>query len=371
MDDDRSSTLELAVFHPVGMKWAMSRSDAMSAAEKRHQPDHGSLGARGLSEENVALRIAWEMRRRGWSQERMAQELTNAGCPTHQSAISKIVNPKPDGSRRAISVDEAITLARVFGIALEELPLPLDDAEGRDLHDLTRTVTHEGRNAKDQYAHFLLAWARLRHRFGREKSRTAYEGFLAQRKVDAATAGQAISFWMDADSWREATVGYDTLQRILRAMGEGRDLTPPGEDSRWRHSVVADLVRLRELFATKIPGAPVRVVPDLIYHVAEVLVRAGMHEAAIGVIDAYDRGTAHPTDAVVEEIDRRLQQISDREPEDRLDHLENLAARIALHERGRDPRQPLQERAAELGVSIEDYQEARKVAGMHRETGMR
>ncbi|MEV4840997.1 helix-turn-helix transcriptional regulator [Nonomuraea sp. NPDC049486] len=344
----------------------------MSAAERRSDPDQtNQTGTRSLSEENVALRIAWEMRRRGWSQERMAQELTNAGCPTHQSAISKIVNPKPDGSRRAISVDEAIALARVFGIALEELPLPMDDAEGRDLHDLSRTVTHEGRNATEQHAHFLLAWARLRHRLAQEDSRTAYEGFLAQRRVDPDTAEQAIAFWQDADSWREATAGYETLHRILQAMGDGRDLTPPAQESRRRHSVVADLVRLRDLFATKIPSTPVRVVPDLIYHAAETLVRAGMQETAIGVIDAYDRGTAHPTDAVVGEIDRRLRQIGARESEDRLEYLESLAARIVLHHRGSQARQPPEDLASELEVSIKDYQEARKIAGMHRDTGMR
>src|SRR5688572_2896586 len=46
--------------------------------------------APSLSEENMAARVAWEMRRRGWSQERLAREMAEAGCPLHQSAISKI-----------------------------------------------------------------------------------------------------------------------------------------------------------------------------------------------------------------------------------------------------------------------------------------
>lgn len=322
-----------------------------------------------MSEENVALRIAWEMRRRGWSQERMAQELTNAGCPTHQSAISKIINPRPDGSRRAITVDEAIALARVFDIPLEELPLPLDDAEGRDLHDLTHTVIREGRNAAEQYAHFLLAWARLRHRLTQEEGRTAYEGFLTQRRIDAATAEGAIASWRDADSWHQATAGYQELHRTVRAMGDGRDLTPPGPGR--RHSIVADLVRLRDLFATKIPNTPVRVVPDLIFHAADLLVRTGMQEAAAPVIDAYQRDTTHSADTVIEEIDRRLRQIAEREPEDRTEHLESLAARIALHQQDSEPGRPPQDLADELEVSSEDYQEAKKIAGMDRDTGMR
>ncbi|MFC7109224.1 helix-turn-helix domain-containing protein [Nonomuraea rubra] len=100
----------------------MGDDRSTSSEQPELSPHHREHDVRHYSEDNVALRLAWEMRRRGWSQERMAQELTNAGCPTHQSAISKIINPKTDGNRRTISVDEAIAMARVFGIPLEELP---------------------------------------------------------------------------------------------------------------------------------------------------------------------------------------------------------------------------------------------------------
>jgi hypothetical protein len=48
---------------------------------------------------------------------------------------------------------------------------------------------------------------------------------------------------------------------------------------------------------------------------------------------------AHSTDAVVTEIDRRLQQIADRESKDRLDYLDSLAARIGLRRRGVEPKE--------------------------------
>ncbi|MFC5832782.1 helix-turn-helix domain-containing protein [Nonomuraea insulae] len=316
------------------------------SSEASHTHDHDF---HNLSENNVALRVAWEMRRRGWSQERMAQELTNVGCPTHQSAISKIINAKVDGSRRTISVDEAIAMARVFGVPLAELPLPPESGEGRDLHDLTRAVTHEGRIAKDQYAQFLLVWARLRHRLSEEDSRTAFTGFLSARKVDTDEADQAVTVWLDTSSWHHASAGYDKLKQTLEVMGTGRDLTPPSDDVRQRHSVVSDLLRLRELFAGKIPRSPTQVVPDIIRHFADVLVRAGILEVAVPVINSYALGFSHPTNDVVAEIDRRLQDIADREPHDRLDYLESLAARIGLRRKDNDSHESVVELAHSTG----------------------
>ncbi|MDP4511175.1 helix-turn-helix domain-containing protein [Nonomuraea turcica] len=340
-------------------------------SDKRTADERADRDPRRLSEENVALRLAWEMRRRGWSQDRMAQELTNAGCPTHQSAISKIVNSKPDGSRRAISVDEAIAMAQVFGIPLEELPLPSEGAEGRDLYNLSRTVTQEGRDAREQYARFILAWARLRHRLSQQDNQAAYKEFLSTRRVDADRSNKAIEAWLAADPWRDVTAAYDVLERSLQTMGSGRDLTPPTQDLRWRHSIVADLLRLRDLFDRRIPASQVRAVPELALDFADVLVRAGMIEVAIPVIDSYERGEPHSTDGVVAEIDKRLQQIIDREPQDRLDYLESLAARIGLHWKGRETRQEQEELAAQLGATPEDYAEAKKIGGIYREIGLR
>ncbi|MFD1547146.1 helix-turn-helix domain-containing protein [Nonomuraea guangzhouensis] len=344
-------------------------SDKRGAGERVDPGD--DRDPRRLSEENIALRLAWEMRRRGWSQDRMAQELTNAGCPTHQSAISKIVNSKPDGSRRAISVDEAIAMAQVFGIPLEELPLPSEGAEGRDLHDLSRTVTQEGRDAREQYARFILAWARLRHRLSQQENQAAYKEFLSTRRVAADRTSEAIETWLAADSWRDAAVTYDVLERTLQTMGNGRDLTPPTQDRRWRHSIVADLLRLRDLFGRTIPGSQVRAVPELVQDSAEVLVRAGMLDAAILIIDSYERGEAHSTDDVVAEIDTRLQQIIDRKPQDRLDYLESLAARIGLRWKGGETKQEQEELAAQLGATSEDYVDAKKVGGIYRDTRLR
>ncbi|TDB97650.1 hypothetical protein E1267_39645 [Nonomuraea longispora] len=107
---------------------------------------------------------------------------------------------------------------------------------------------------------------------------------------------------------------------------------------------MADLLRLRELFARKIPSSYVRTVPELIQDFAEVLIRTGMFEVAVPVIDSYEQGEECSTGDVVAEIDRRLQQIIDREPRDRLDYLESLAARIGLRWRGNESKQQQSDR---------------------------
>jgi len=88
------------------------------------------------SEDYLAARMARERQRCGWSQERLAKEMTKAGCPTSQSSISKIERPV-GGRRRDITADEAIALSRVFRIPLGELLLP-DTADGALLVDFAR-----------------------------------------------------------------------------------------------------------------------------------------------------------------------------------------------------------------------------------------
>ncbi|MGP4104398.1 helix-turn-helix domain-containing protein [Nonomuraea sp. KM90] len=331
--------------------------------------DRQNRSLRSFSEENVALRLAWEMRRRGWSQDRLAQELTNAGQAMPQSAISKIVNSMPDGRRRTISVDEAIAMARVFGISVEELLRPPHGAEGRDLHRLGRVVVYEGRGVREQCAYFIFTWACLRYRLSSPEDQKAYRRYLKARRVDAATSREGIEAWVAERTWQKAQAAYTMLEQVVQALGEESDLTPPSQDRRWRHSVVADLVHLRHLFADQIPSTESRSVPLLIEQDAPLLIRTGVLQAALPVIDAYAQDIPCPTDDVVADIDKRLRDIIDRKPHDRLDHLESLAARIALRWKGDEGTQQQRELAAELGANSEDYADALTIGSIVRGTG--
>lgn len=81
-------------------------------------------------EERAARRIAWERARRGWSTSELARRMTEDGVPVNQSAIYKIEKGEP---RRTISLDEAHSLVRVFGLRdiaeLESVPDELISAE--------------------------------------------------------------------------------------------------------------------------------------------------------------------------------------------------------------------------------------------------
>lgn len=82
------------------------------------------------TEDNLARRIAKERKKRpGLSQEKLAEKveaILGGGFP--QSAVSKI---EKDRGRRAITVDEALALSRVFEIPLLEMLVPPESADLR------------------------------------------------------------------------------------------------------------------------------------------------------------------------------------------------------------------------------------------------
>jgi len=88
----------------------------------------GALLSATSSERELARRLTEERQARGWSQERLAREVTAVGVPLPQSAISKIEKPAP-GGRRAITVQEAIAFSIVFDMPLLELLLPANARE--------------------------------------------------------------------------------------------------------------------------------------------------------------------------------------------------------------------------------------------------
>jgi transcriptional regulator with XRE-family HTH domain len=118
-------------------------------------------GALGLMKERyLAFRINYEMKRRGWSQERLANEMAKAGHPLHQSAISKILNAK-DGKRRTISVDEALGFAKVFGSPLESLLLPLGVAQSHEVRQIMTRINNVNKQRWALVDEGTALWDRL------------------------------------------------------------------------------------------------------------------------------------------------------------------------------------------------------------------
>jgi hypothetical protein len=84
------------------------------------------------SEQNVAhrIRILREgqsnglREKPGWSQAELARRMTEAGCPMDRTAIWKIENPDKPNGRRAITIGEMLTFAKVLKCSIIELLLP-------------------------------------------------------------------------------------------------------------------------------------------------------------------------------------------------------------------------------------------------------
>jgi transcriptional regulator with XRE-family HTH domain len=71
-------------------------------------------------------RVRYERIRHGWSTAELARRVTDAGCKISQSSVWSVESGSP---RRKVSAGEAVALAQVFGITLEELVQPPDDTE--------------------------------------------------------------------------------------------------------------------------------------------------------------------------------------------------------------------------------------------------
>lgn len=66
----------------------------------------------------AAQRVRYERERRGWSTAELARRVTEAGCPLRQQSVWDIENRQPP---RRMSIGEAVALADVFGLRLEDI----------------------------------------------------------------------------------------------------------------------------------------------------------------------------------------------------------------------------------------------------------
>lgn len=128
-----------------------------------------------MREENLAHRIEYEMQGRGWSQERLATEMAAVGHPIHQSAISKIINPK-GGKRRTISVDEAVGFARVFETDLESLLLPVAIARNDEAKRILARINQIGQEQTALDAERQALAIRLAALIGAQEARDLLRG---------------------------------------------------------------------------------------------------------------------------------------------------------------------------------------------------
>lgn len=105
------------------------------------------------AEEHVARRIMQERDARGWTNEGLAQRMTQVGCPLNQSAIYKIEHSRP---RRRITVDELAAFSRVFDIPVQRLLIDPD----LDVDERVSEALEEWRSLTEESIAFLEAHSR-------------------------------------------------------------------------------------------------------------------------------------------------------------------------------------------------------------------
>ena len=86
-------------------------------------------------DEWAAERIRYERELRGWSTAELARRVTEAGVPMRQQQAWQIESGDPP---RKLSVGEAATIAKIFGITIADLLVPPSDIVPWNLISLGR-----------------------------------------------------------------------------------------------------------------------------------------------------------------------------------------------------------------------------------------
>lgn len=82
-----------------------------------------SPGSRRTATDVIAQRVRELRNKRGWSAQRLAEEMAAIGWPWERMVVTKLEN----GRRQSVSVEEWLALAYLLDVAPIHLLIPLDD----------------------------------------------------------------------------------------------------------------------------------------------------------------------------------------------------------------------------------------------------
>ena len=175
-------------------------------------------------DEWAAERIRYERERRGWSTAELARRVSLAGVPMRQQTVWKIESGEP---RRSLSVGEAATFAKVFGLSLAELMTPPQQIAELDLIEIARAFMEWRRDAGVLAARFADIAKRVEE-LGAEDTYTAavvekYGGLAGMAEQAAAGLdGLADDYRAIAESIRRQGTVWSVIVSAL-------DQVTPGE----------------------------------------------------------------------------------------------------------------------------------------------
>jgi transcriptional regulator with XRE-family HTH domain len=157
-------------------------------------------------DEWAAARVRHERELRGWSTAELARRVTEAGVPLRQQQVWQIESGTPP---RRLSVGEAATIARIFGISLFDLMTPPEEVASQNLVNLGRDFAAWRRDAG------LLA-ARLREIDERASQlvRGDDESFTATTVVKFGGYGDVSE--QTAAEFEEIAASYSAIAQAVR-----------------------------------------------------------------------------------------------------------------------------------------------------------
>lgn len=185
----------------------------------------------------IAQRVKELRKARGWSADKLAQEMTNAGIPWERMVVTKLEN----GRRAAVTVEEWLTLGYVLDVPPPMLFLdlaagtPVELYDGQQIHpwlawqwitgDEPPTSTERMVIRPREYV-ASTAEIRLYRREG-----------AAARDVERNASGLALAERAgNEEKEREWTMGYlEALRTLAMVLDEMVDqkMTPPGKPREW------------------------------------------------------------------------------------------------------------------------------------------
>lgn len=193
----------------------------------------------------IAARMRQLRTGRGWSAQRLSEEMSKVGVPWDRSIVANLEY----GRRRTVSVEEWLALAYVLAVPPPLLLLDLD--AGTDVEIVSGVVLHPwlawewitGEHPPLVRAAGGGAYVTQAEEFSRAKTAINLyrrEGKAARAINDADSAIRSAEYVGDAGQLQAArTAQVDALHELAKVLDQmiEHDMTPPGKPARWVEAI--------------------------------------------------------------------------------------------------------------------------------------
>jgi transcriptional regulator with XRE-family HTH domain len=139
-------------------------------------------------ESNLARRVGQLRQEKGWSYERLADEMKAAGCPTHTASMFRI-----EKGERRITVDELIAFSRVFAMDVADLLTPIELLRKDRARSVVAAVSDAEQRLTTSIIDACLAWREWHALAEADEELWEYASHLRDDDVWQAEKGRVLS----------------------------------------------------------------------------------------------------------------------------------------------------------------------------------